>query len=247
MDDAREDVVEVSGDAEEVSEVPVRKVKAKRFIFDDGLSLALIYEVQLRGAHLYAPGQKQPLFEKVREGFLKSREYKVIEKDMPTPSWRTLADRLFKMTGDRKAFVALMKKKSGVEEEYGEKERMLDAINDELQRKKETKLEAKKEKNERAEALKEAGEATRAMATRDWSGSGDDESPSRKKAKRNIFSVDSASDVLAATIDRQLKVEEERLKLEKDRFELARQQAEDARAQQEKLMDLIKTLVAERS
>eukprot|EP00171_Calliarthron_tuberculosum_P005395 IDg5395t1 len=132
---------------EEVTVVPVRKMTAKsRFVFDDSTNMALLYEVQLRGAHLYAPGKKQPLFEKVREGFLNSREYKSVKKDMPKPSWRTLADRLFKMAGDRKAFVSLMKKKSGEEEQYGEKERILDAINEDLQRKKENELEAKKEK-----------------------------------------------------------------------------------------------------
>lgn len=229
---------------EEVSVVPVHSPPAKtRFIFDKDTCLALLYEVQLHGAHLYTSGKKQMMFEKVREGFLNSREYKAMSNGRPAPPWRTLADRVFKMARDRKAFVSLMRKKSGVEEEYGEKERILDAINEDMQQKKEKDMENKREASARADALKEAGETTRAMATN----CSDDGSPPQKKARKSVFGVDNASDVLSSTIERQLKLDEERLQLEKDRLALASKQAEDARAQQDQIMELMKMLVQDRN
>lgn len=225
--------------AEEVTVVTARKLTAKgRFVFDESLSMALLYEVQLCGAHMHASGKKQVQFEKVLDGFVKSREYKAVEKDMPQPTWRTLADRLFKMVVDRRAFVAVMKKKSGEEEVYGEKERMLDAIIEDIQQKKAAEREAKKEKSERADALKAAGEATRAMATRDLTDAGEEyDSPRRKKAKKAMFGADGASHVLAASMERQQNLDEERLKLQRDQLEVSKKQ-------QETLMDLVKMLVA---
>lgn len=240
-------VTEVADGPEEVTVVPVRQVTSRgRFVFDEDMSMALIYEVQLHGAHLYSPGKKQQLFEKVQEGFLRSREYQAVKKDKPTPSWPTLADRLFNMASARKAFVAAMKKKSGVEEEYGEKQRMLDAINEDIAQKKEEDLEARREKSARADALKEAGEATRAMATRSAIGSDDDPSSPRKKTKANIFDANSDYSILSSTVERQLKLDEERLKLDRERHDLAVKQAEAALAQQATIMDLVKELVSKK-
>lgn len=221
-----------------VPAVAVRRPLAKaRFVFTDSLDMALLYEVQLSGAHIQAPGKKQVLFDKVLDGFVKSHEYTAVEKNLPQPTWRTISDRLFKLVRDRRAFVRAMEKKSGVEEEFGDREKLLDALIKDIDRKKDADREEKNEKNARAEALREAGELTRAMATGDAASTGDSSSPPRKKTKTSMFGSNSASERLAATMERQQDLEEERLKLERDRFELAKKQ-------QEALFDLIKSLVS---
>lgn len=151
------------------------------------------------------------------------------------------------MVAGRRSFDTAMKKNSGYEKDHGEMERLLDVLIREIDRKKEAEKEARGEKSERVDAMKEDGAETRAMVTRDLNPSDSDNSPPREKAKASLFVGDSASGAIAATMDRQMKLDQDRLKLEMDRLELAKKQADDAREQQERLMDLIKILVSQSS
>lgn len=177
------------------------------------------------------------------EKFLRSREYLSIDKEgMPVPDWLTLRDRLKLIIRKRKAYNAKQIAANGVEEDEDDLSKMLDGMIDDIGVKKKDGARGKEERSALADALKSAGEGTRAMATR--SREEDDEDTPRTKKTKNMFSFDKTSNTLADTIERQLKVEEEKNKLKKERLERATKQIEYMREQNANLMKLLGDMLA---
>eukprot|EP00171_Calliarthron_tuberculosum_P022844 IDg22844t1 len=114
---------------------------------------------QLTGAHIAPWGKKAEMFEEVHTILVQSHQYKSCKTDrMAASTVKTVQDRFNNFVLERKAANRANEKASGVAEEYGEKESLIDIVVNQMHEKKKKAAEEKNEKRALESRLRSAGE-----------------------------------------------------------------------------------------
>ena len=184
----------------------------------------------------------EALYEEVRQLFLKAVPTTLFEHSQ-RPSGKTLADRFKGLIGKRREDVNRTSSASGIIEEHGEQEQLLDDLILEIDEKEESVRVEKEEQTGKEAELVAAGENIRKMALMrkknessgsevgDAAGAGDagdsTTSSARKSKKREMSTSD--DDIAASLIEQSAKrrhIETRRIDLEQERIEIERHRAE---------------------
>ncbi|CAN8065886.1 unnamed protein product [Agarophyton chilense] len=101
------------------------KPKRKGFRFIKAYDMVLLRAVRLAGAHIAEHGQSDRLYQEVHKTFMEHVTY-VVFKQMQEPSFKTLVDRFKRVVAQRREYVKVTSRASGITEKYGEKKILVD-------------------------------------------------------------------------------------------------------------------------
>ena len=180
------------------------------------------------------------------------------------PTWKSLRDRFKKVTAERRDKNAKNQAVSGIVEERGEREILLDDLILAMDEQEEEKRAERKEKTEKERRLVEAGEMIREQALRRASLEGDGSviegdgsgspsqsaTPSTRRTKRRIQyeSDGEEKELMINELQQRREIDSKRLKLEEERLVVEKQREERRMAETEKRMvlEVRKVVLAEK-
>ena len=169
--------------------IPITELRTKRFRLNDAFDIALCKAVSTSNAHRAPSGKKGAHFAEAHSFFL-STVPPVYLSDREPPTQKGNEDRFKMLIGKRRIEVKKTAAASGIVEEHGEKEMLLDDLILEMEDKIEQGKEKKGKRLEKEQKLKEAGEELRDLALKrsnTYGGtSADHISPGAKISSRRI-------------------------------------------------------------
>ena len=106
--------------------------KPKRFRFSTEFDIALLRCISSNGAHLAALGKTEEKFTSVLTTFLATPEFLSRSANVPPFKLKTVRDRFKELVKERRVVVKRKVAASGIAEEHGEMEQLLDSIIEEV-------------------------------------------------------------------------------------------------------------------
>eukprot|EP00171_Calliarthron_tuberculosum_P022180 IDg22180t1 len=138
--------------------------KMKRFRFNHNFDLALIRCVTVSGAHLAKHGEREEKYAGLLAMFLASREFLEKSEEVPPPKVLTIRERIKVLVKERRAVNKRNIAATGIAEEYGELEQLLDGIIDNIDEKAKVVAEEKDAMEKKELALQSAAKTIRDLS-----------------------------------------------------------------------------------
>ncbi|KAI0556720.1 rab11 family-interacting protein 1-like isoform X1 [Gracilaria domingensis] len=211
------------------------KTKLKRFRFSDTYDLFLLRSVRDADAHVPQWGETESLFDKVISTFMTLVPHRAFTC-MHKPSKKTLIDRFKRLVCARREQNKVNERASGIAEEYGEKENLLDDLILEIDERTEQTRQEKAELQAKETKLIEAGEMIRSKALnrssklkrKNHDVTGPESSFHSKRVKQvdALQSDDAITTLIMEQSREQQKRESERIRVEQERLEVEKCRAE---------------------
>lgn len=240
--------------------------KKRRIRFNKSLDAALLKCVTITGCHLAAHGKMQSKYEEAIPHFVQSAPLHTLD-NVQQPSWKTLSDRFKKIVEEHRTARKRNERATGISEEYGEREQLLDDLLLEIDEHEENIREKNEEKTALEQRLATGGEEIRRLSmNRTGSSSrnpnastsiqeseegtgdnGDNNSTGRRRRSGHDEgeSDDEVIMILKRSVNdrneiegKRIKIEEERLKLECKRLEEQQLNLENERSERKRKLDM---------
>lgn len=229
-----------------------RSIQRRKFSFSKELILIFLQSVRLHDAHLAQHGKKDEVFGKVCATFLSNLPAATWEH-LRKPTVKTLRDKFRTLMADRKSSNAHNENASGIAEDVGPIDQLLDDFLLESNEAAEERRREKGEQNAREEALQAAGETiqrnalTRRQTVGD-SGSGSCRSTPSKRQRDDdeegwVELVKEEISSKRAAREKDISLREREMALSEKQFEEDKSDRALQRAQTRATLDLLNALV----
>ena len=193
--------------------------KLRRFNFTAQYDLDLLKAIRGTDAHIFQRGKTEALYHEVLTSFLSLIPPAVFDSTKK-PSPKTLKDRFKLFCVQHRSNDSKNRNASGIAEDHGEKEILLDDLIQEMDLKDEASMRAKLRQTESEKLLENAGDFIRTSALKRRLSASED-TPKLKKSKQNHRSTteDEVTQSLLAQAAKKQELASETLVLQKKRFE----------------------------
>lgn len=240
-----------------VEPVKLRTVRLRKFAYTKQLKLILLQSVRQHDAHRAQHGKMDECFSKVLDTFTSNAASSAWDT-MVKPTVKTLRDKFRSMMADRKSANSMMVGQSGVTEEVGPIEQLLDDLTVEKADDDEDGRRRRQARGVREEALAAAGESIqRTAVTRRLSVGDDGRGSSRESTPKKMRTSGDLEEWNKTLINeladrresrnKELTLREEELQLRREKWDEEKKDRELQRQQSKAQLDLLTTLASKLS